>query len=487
MTPRPFLCIELLNTFSKKELDGLTHLISCPYFNTDTYAIKLLKALKKHVLGKEIFEHHLQVKVYIEVFVGLPVPKKSLEKKQRSLLNAKMSILIRLAEQFLSIENMDDNEMYKYKLLYKTLLERKQFRLFNKRIKADKHTLNDDSMKDEIHHYKSYQMERSMLNYLHQNGKLPVEDNLNDIIYHLDIYYLLNKQILYNTALSLRHTSSEKEHDFDAIKSTISPLLNLPQYANHPIAMLFNANTELLETSNRDTYLRLLDLLDTYASITPPHLLRSFYATANVYCASQIGFGHLEYIKDAFDLYKIMHEKNLLIDNNFISIREIKNMITVACRVGKFDWAKQVLEHYRSFIQPTIRESAYQFNLGVIAFHQRDYETAHDKFIQVDKINTTYDINVRVLILKCLYEKETEYSDATIQAFNTTKKFFKNHKSLTKKRKNGYTNFIQILIYLYAFKHNVGKMTLERIKQKLEAMEIISDKGWLLEKISELE
>jgi len=118
MKPRQFLCIKLLNTFSEKELEGLNDIISCRYFNTDRYVSKLLAALKKYVLGKEIFEHDLQIKVYSAVFTDLPIPYETLEKKERSLLNAKMSILIRLAEQFLVIGNINNNKLKKHELTF---------------------------------------------------------------------------------------------------------------------------------------------------------------------------------------------------------------------------------------------------------------------------------------------------------------------------------------------------------------------------------
>jgi len=93
-----------------------------------------------------------------------------------------------------------------------------------------------------------------------------------------------------------------------------------------------------------------------------------------------------------------------------------------------------------------------------------------------------------VLILKCLYEKETEYSEYTMQAFRSAERFFKNHQSITPKSKRGYKNFIQILIALYRTRHNINKNStdIERIKDKLNSQKVNSDKRWLLEKIKEL-
>lgn len=486
---KQFICLDLLNTFTPKELKGLKDLLSCRYFNTDKCVEELLHSLSKNVLGKDDFTSKMQIKVYHDICEGSSFNDGGLEKEQKNYLNAKMSILTRLTEQFLVIENIKNDELQKHDLLYDTLLERRQIRLFEKRMKTDDKTLDKQEKKDELYHFRKYSIEKKRLDCLHQTGQLVTEDNLPEIVTQLDTYYLLNKLSLYNTALSLQYVSSKKQYDWDRFKVGITALMELPQYAEHPIAELFDTCIKLLEMRDNNAYLKLLRLLDEHTERVPTYLLKSFYATANVYCVGQIVAGYLEYSEKMFDLYKIMHEKNLFIEDNFIQIGEIKNMITVACRVEKYEWAREVLNHYKKFIRMEVRKSVYHFNLGAIAFYQKDYETAHDKFIQVDRIDTTYDINTRVLILKCLYEKETEYNEYTMTAFRSAGRFFKNHQSITPKSKRGYKNFIQILIALYRFCHNVNQTqaNIERIKNKLNAQSVNIDKRWLLQKISELE
>jgi len=488
MKQRQFLCIDLLNTFSEKELEGLKDIVTCKYFNTDRYISGLLRSLNKHVLGKNAFIPKLQVKVYSEIFPDLPAPKNGLEKKQRSHLNAKMSILTRLAEQFLVTENINNNELQKNELLYDSLLKRRQVRLFEKHMKGDNQTLDEQQKIDELYHYRRYTIERKEMDYLHQTGRLVTEDNLPKIVSELDTYYLLNKLSLYSTALSLQHVSSKKQYNRDEFKAGTDELMNQPRYAQHPIAQLFAACITLLETSDNEAYVKLLVLLDEHADIVPIYLLKSFYGTANVYCVGQIIFGHIEYQKKMFDLNKIMHDKNLFVEDNFIQIGQIKNMVTVACRVEEYNWAEEILEYYKRYIRGEIRDSVYHFNLGTIAFYKKDYDIAYDKFIQVDKINTVYDINTRMLIVKCLYEKETEYSEYTMQTFRSTERFFKDRTSLTTKSKKGYKNFILILIALYRICHNINAKPkdIERIKNKLNDQKVNSDKRWLLEKIEEL-
>lgn len=483
---RPFLCIELLNTFSEKEMTGLEQVISCSYFNTDQYVIKLLPALKKWVLGKAVFTADLQCRVYKQVFAHLPAPSHQLEKKQGSLLNMKMNSLMRLAEEFLSIETMKENKGFKHELLYPQLLERRQFWSFNRHTKKAKKEFDEQQAKGEKQYAEQYRTEQNIMDALYRNGKLMEQDNLPELVHNLDTYYLINRLSLHLTALSLQEVLRKRSYDMGSI-AYIKTLLNVPAYKSHPIIILYLANIRLFETESSESYTDLLALLNGHSASIPRDMLKDFYTICISYCVNQVKKGKLEYNRNVFELYKTMHDKNMLINENLISIAMLKNMVIIACREKEFLWAEQLIAYYRPFIRKSVRESVYQFSMGMLAFYQQDYELAHSRFILVEKINMAYDINVRTIILKCLYEKETTYSEPIMQSFRTAEKYFKNHKSLSAKRKKEYQNFIRIFINLYRIRHQASKMTVQRLRKKLEQQQANSDKQWLLEKIDELE
>lgn len=482
---RPFLCIELLSTFSEKELKGLKEILSCRYFNTDVHVIKLLEILRKRILNKRIFSSDLQLDVYQRVFADLPKPKGGLNKNQKSLLNAKLNALTRLAEQFLVCEVLKKDEVHKSELLYPELLERKQLMLFNRHINKNKKQLHDLSAKDVLQYEQLYKIENNILSSIYRNGQLLAKDNVSDANRSLDIYYLLNKLSLHTTAVSLLQSSDKKTYDFSSMEAA-NRLLDISEYAQHPLIMLYQANIKLSETQDNEVYNNLLNLLDKYVEVVPVHLLRSYYFLAINYCISKVWTDRLKYTKEIFDLFVIMHNRNLLIDSNFISVSAFKHLITVSCQVGEFEWAENIIEYYRPFVRKEVRASVCHFLYGVIAFYRKNYETAHDNFIQVDKVNLIYDINTRVLVLKCLYEKEKAYNEYTMTAFRSAESFFKLNKQLPKKNKKGYVNFIKILMTLYRIRHHEKSRTLEWAAGQLEQQEFNSDKRWLLEKIEEL-
>lgn len=482
---RPLLCINLLATFSKKEIENLTALISCHYFNTDKHVIKLLEVLKKTVLHKQTHTERVECSVFQKVFNELPRPKHTLDIKQKRLLNVKMNALLRLAEQFLSIEAIRTNDIHKCELLYPTLINRDQYLLFNRHITKDKKQLNKKVVKGREEYLQSQRIEETILDYLNRTERLIKEDNLSDLTYNLDLSYLLNRLNIHVIALSRKRISPKKENDFSSIEK-LNELMELSQYAKHPLIILYRSSIQLIETQDDEAYSCLVDLLEEYSDITPREMLKIFFEVAINFCVAKIWTDREHYLQKMFNLYNAMHLKNLLIENGFIAVNWLKNMIGVGCFAREFEWAEKMIQYYRPYINKEVRDSVCHFNYGAIAFHQKDYETAHSKFILVDKVNLNYDINARVLILKCLYEMEKEYNEYTMTAFRSIDSFFKLNKELPQNSKKGYQNFIKTLRALYRIRYGVGSRTREWVKEQLKRQTVNSDKNWLLEKIEEL-
>jgi len=481
---KPILCLELLKTFSKKEMENLSHLVNCRYFNTDKYVVELLNVLGKYNLEKVEPDDDFQCIIYRKIFPHLPKPNNKLTKNQGSQLNRKMNDLMRLAEQFLINEELKENHACKNELLYPPLLRRKQFLSFNRHINREEKNLKGELIKDERYYARRLQMELNCLDYLSYSNKLREEDNLSATMHNLDTHYLLHKLSLHMAAWSIKATTN-KEYDF--IENPTQKLPDLSKFEDTPMLFLYAAGIELAKTKSTGAYQSLLNLLEMYYAVIPAPELRNFYTIVVGFCISKINSGASGFERKMFEIYKTMHEKDLLIEDGFISIGILKNAVTASCKVGEFEWAEKFIETCEKHILSPVRESICQFNYGTIAFLRKDFEAAHDRFIQVDKIDMFYDINVRVLILKCLYEKEKSYNEATEQAFRTIERFFKNHQSLTGQRKKAYKNFIQILINLYRIRHKEGKRTLAWLKTQLAQQQVNSDKRWLLEKIEELE
>lgn len=480
---RQSLCIDLLNAFSEKEIEGLNHFIKCRYFNTDRYVVTLLDTLKREVVGRREFNNKIRCSVYQKVFPD-PVVLGRLSQPQKKRLSAKLNALTRLAEQFLAIEGLEEKEIYYNDLLSQKLMDKKQYQLFNRHINKVCKRLEAEPKKNIIDYEHQYKIEANQLNYLHRSGEILKRDNLPELIQNLDVHYLLSKLSLNITLLSYE-AITPRVYDSSSMEA-MSALLNLPQYDKHPFILIYRVTIDLVKNRKEAAYRKLLELLDYHAVSIPREELKGVYITVTNFCVQQIRKGQFDY-RELFELYRMMDEKNLFIEGGLMSEIKLKNITVAACRVGEFEWAESIVEKYQPFIKKQVKEPVFRFNMGVIAFYQNDYKTAIHHFIRVENVNLNYDINCRVMMMKSYYEIDKDYDERTMQIFRSTEKFFNENKALTPKAKKGYKNFIRTLINLYRIRHMATKMKLKSIKTKLEQQEVNSDKFWLLEKIGALE
>ncbi len=482
MTP---ILIEFIRNFSVNEIKKFDRFVESPYFNTDKSLIKLYKLLKKYAIDKEQLSSELRLSLYQKIFPNDTVSANQLNTKQKGVLDATMGKLTALVKKFLTVEVLEENKIYYNMLLCGKLAEKTHFRALERSLKKEQKQLKEQQQRGIDYHFYEYQLEMARLNLLYKRGALIKEDNLPELVHSFDLHYLIQKLDFQLTALSLAGVSDKKQYDFRVFNAAQS-LLELEQYASHPLIQVYKAAIDMMQTREHPAYDRLLDLLNLFEVQIPSNNLIDFYKIASTFCARRIREGKPEYHRYMFDLYKIMEKKDLLREGDFIPISKLKNIISISCHVGEFDWALEVLEMCKPFIRKPVRESVYQFNMGAIAFYRKNYRQAISHFIRVDKIDTNYDVNCRMQILKSYYELDDDYDERTMQQFRSTKRFIRENKSLKINGKQGWENFVSAAGNLYKVRHRYGKVTVERVQQQIDNFKSINDKRWLLEKMEEL-
>jgi len=481
---RPTLCVDLLNTFTVKELNGFQEFLTCSYFNTDKLVIQLFKALQKHVIQQHFFNATLQCRVYEVVFKKLAAEKINLSIAQKTQLNRKLSLLLRLAEEFIAINNLRDNKYSNIDYLYPELLKRKQHSLYKRHFKKEESKFELTKLKD-INYYDNQSKFYGLhLDYLHIIQKMEKEGNIDKYIYLTDLTFLIKRLSIQATVLSLNRYSAS---NIDSkMYKALDDLLDLPVYASNSLVKLHQTSIDLIGNMDNQSFENLLNFIKNEYPSIPNADLSSLYFIGLNYCSSKIRMGNFEFYKRSFNLYLDMHIKNLLLNENFINSTSYTNIITACCRAQQFGWAKKLCEIYSQHLIKKIAKSVYNYNLGLIEFFQKEYETAHTHFLLTQKTNTIIDFNVRLYILQCLFESRKDFSFQFSQSIKSTKEFFKNQTTLPPQWKKSYLNFLQILMDLYNYIYKKRESSIFKIEEQLLKMEVVSFKIWLLEKINEL-
>ncbi len=476
------ILLSLLDTYSEQEMQGLKQFIACDYFNKDKSLLLLLEGLQQCMAARLPLDATQRRKLFCDLFPERKAKQDMLSTKENNLLNARMSLLTRLAEQFLVIQSLQNREAYQCELLYENLLERNQFRLLQRHLRKAEKKMQQGEQNSLSFHTLAMKVKNTELHFLHKTDQLDQQATIGAVVHHLDIAYLLQKLNLYLTALTMAEFAPDQSFD-RKIFDTVNEMLQIATYANHPVIRIYRTAFRMLETDDTDAYSELLQLLQKHHTSIPVRDVKDLYNTVSNFCIRQIVRGQSQYRRKLFELYLILDAKNLLLEKGFMPLKRMKNFMALCGQLREFEVALQVIKKYRPYLQQEVKHSVCSFCYGAIAFYQKNYDAALKNLHKVKKINPAYDVDCKMLILKTFYHIDKDYNEATIQYYKGAQKFIMAYKGLPTERKKAYHNFIRILINLYRLKHGTGKITFQRIKEKLKQLKLISDRKWLVEQL----
>jgi len=471
--------IQILNTFSNKEWREFSKFVASPYFNTDKHCIRLLEILKKEFAKKDGFQLS---RTRLEKLFSKNNPADA------SLLNVKLSLLTRLAEQFFAHQKLKSDNLLSNHLLLEDLFDRGLRSHFEKIYR--KTTQNDFlKIKEGGNFYlRKYMLEDDFFRYIIACDKKTYvsNENLQNVSDTLDVMYLIIKtELHYSMKMSERVFGSN--YDFASFKF-LDDLLKVPRLSEYPVIQIYHAAYQLNQPqSNIKHFDHLLELLETYASIMDSSPQRILYILLGNYCVTKLSEGFSEYLDKMYCVYRQMEETGLLIEGKWADIRTLQNLIIIALKVNEFERADHIIEKYKDKVEPTIRMCTYNYFRAIYNFSIKDYDSTLHYLSRVHTIDYEFNMNIKLYTLQSYYEKDTEYSHHTEQVLRSFKAFFRQSKMFANDIKESYINFASVVNSLYRIKHREGKETIGDVLKKIEQYDFLTNRGWLLEKIEELQ
>lgn len=489
MQKRIKLSIEMLKSFSTKELRGFAVFVESRYFNPDKDLEILLKKLVYYCCkNKRDFSEEVELKVYNSVY---SVKLKKISKEQRDALNKKLNKLLRLSELFLMNETLKEKEHLKNELLIPELIKRRQNLLFERILTKESKELDTIKQKGIDYHKRQHRLQEGIqkYNYIENLDK----DNYSKLDYHLDICFLIEKLSHHLTKLVLSKWYPDRKFDFSQFMA-VESFVNLPQYKKHPIIKIYLLSIQLVKNEKFKTYKFLFDELKQHIEVIPGEFLKPFYTILSNYCNKQIRKGSLKYNKHALDIYKHMHEHNLLLKDNAIRVGLIKNIVTLSCYAQDFIFANEILKTYIKYIKLSLKNCILCFNKAIISFHQCHFNQTLKYLNQVVKIDKMHNLIRKIYLLKCFYEIDKNYEREIEQEPENLRIYLVRTEGFSSYIKDSIKNFIAIYKTLYNLKCKLNTHSkkeilqdLIQIKEKMNSFDFIGEKYWIEEKIGEIE
>lgn len=463
----------LLKSISTKELKELDTFIRSPYFNTNEKLVEVFQHLKKDYpdFKNQSDKEALYRKIHPD-------------KKFRDLhLRQYFSALTSLVEEFLAIRKFErEKTLYRHALL-EEMIDRNTERLFN-------HTLlkTDDKSKseDDAFYLSQFQLEdlrnKFLVNTAQQQNRFAAQPDTAKAMRLLDTFYIIRKLKFACSELNYKTIAAvEKE---SILMDEILELLEMKDYSDTPAIDLYHKILRTLtEPENEENFASLLQTLKAKAHLFPQTEAREMYIYAQNFCIRQINKGKTKFLNEILDIYRILLEREIILEKGILSPWDYKNIVVTALRLNEFQWTENFINAYKSKLPEAERENAYTYNLAKFYFYKKDYSKVLQLLQDVEYSDVFYSLDSKSMLLKTYYElNEMDSLDSMLDSF---KIYLLRNKSLSEHHVKTYKNLLRITHKLSRLISS-DKKKIALLETEIEQTKPLADVGWLREKILEL-
>lgn len=468
----------ILEHFDKYEQNHCRKYISSPYFNKDKTLLNLFNYLTsdidKHKSNGHAKNELSKEKVWSKLKTGREYDDVRFRKY--------CSDLLKLVEGFLAQKVFEEKELSKANLLMEAVKRKKLVKLYKSTLRTARRLSDQLPYRSAPFYYHQYEIENNYYRLTQFEIKRSDKSNEEEISRNLDYFYLAEKLRLYCSVLSRQNVSS---HTYElAFADKIIALVEQNNFDDIPPIAIYYQIFLVQTNSSEEHYFKFKELLEKYVLLFPPNEGYIIYTYALNYCIHKVNKGNQKFSEELFSIYRTGIENEILLEDGNLSPWHFQNIIMSALRLGKYEWAKQFVEDYQQKLPESFRENAYTYSLAQVYFYQKK----HDKVIQllqeVEYEDVSYNLRSKAMLIATYYE--TDELEPLYSLFESFRAYLNRHKDIPPQRRNNYSNLIKFTKKLTKMLPR-DKKSLEKLKQEIRSTKNIASKGWLIEKIAELE
>lgn len=459
--------------------------VRSPFHNESEKMIKLYDFIKKYfpdLTDKNFTKEN--------IYNGLYGNVKYEDKKMRD----RCSDMLKLAEEYLAIKHLKDDEFTFKRFSLIELLDRKLEVHFDKKYKEIKKIITDSKMADNEGSFFDEHLLSIAYNmfyqYKHPMGKR--NNFFNGVSEELELlfkYFSIQVMRYYAFANHLKgFINIDFNYDFyDAVMDYVEkkdlrryPLIDALWY----ILKIHDDNRkdEKLYEGLKNLYNKNYKLFIEKDRIMILTELYNFSWTKSIIPGSR-------FIKERFEIIKLQIEHDVYAkQDGWMQREQYTTVIKAASVVKEFDWVEKFIDNYTIKVVPEFREDAYLWAKAFLYYSQEKYEAALNIIGKTKNGDYIFYVNIKTLLIKILFElNEYERIFTTIDSF---KHFLNSNTFIPDHIKERTLNFLN-----FAYRITMMNINNEKDEYKISKLadEInncpkneLSDYNWLLEKITKL-
>lgn len=452
-----------LKILRAEEVKQFQSLIQAGYFHQNEACQQLLL----HLLS--FWPNYQQVELEKTQVWATLFPNVPFEDKQWRYL---CSDAVRLIESFWTIEQLFQSGALPDLLLHEALSEKKldkNFQEVNRRLEAR-------FAKTQAHDVLYLKERLHWLNTNEQAFQRSRQRRFDLTLQHssdgLDAYYFLQK-LQYACVMLDRQAILQGEYDTGISSEWLQHLLSRNFFGEPLIQLHYVILKALQEEENEEHFLTLRQTI--LAEEGQGGTLRDVYLFAINYCARKIRQGKGQYVQEALTLYYHGLDHGVLLEGKEISPWTFTNVVKLSLRLQKFEEIESFIERYAERLPANLRTDALAFNQAELYYYTGRIEAAQTLLNQVSYSDLNYYLGARVLLAKLYYEADSIKPLLSLLAAFTI--FLKRNRQISGALKQTYLNFCELLFQIIRRKPE----QMEALREKVQAVQLLTDRGWLLE------
>jgi hypothetical protein len=322
-----------------------------------------------------------------------------------------------------------------------------------------------------------YELSRLRLQHDSQNLSRKQPLDFNRVVESLDSWYIASKLKHACEIINARNVLS-----VDAELRLINEVRNLADnspFNNEPAVIAYRLIYDSLTQPDQESVIdELQQFMREKGWKFPFAEQRELFQYMKNYCIKKLNTGKTEYTQKLFSIYQLTLDNVAFLEDEPLSPFEFKNMVTIALRLGEFEWVNKFIPSHLKYLQKEYRLNAETYNLGNYHFFCKDYKATLRLFQQVEFTDVFYALDVRSILLKIYFEQHDE--DLFYYQASSFRTFLSRHKQVSSYQRTIYRNFIRFAALILKAEGDPQK--LNSIAEEMEKVKQVADIRWLREK-----
>lgn len=483
--------IELLKTFSEKEMMKLFKFLHSPYFNNSKRIIALYQVLKK-------FYPDFDKKNLSREYIFKSVFKNAVYND--STFRNLMSDLLQLTLKFLMVENIVKKEIESTFYVTQDLFSRGNIDLFKLKMNFINQSLNEISNYDSDYFHNKYRAETDHFyvnlltnKVLKKQIVIKESEKLLDGLVSFSNYFALESLKHNDNLLNYSRTYNIKSN-INKVNQFLEILNfeNLIKYIREnsskdiPIVELYYNLLKASANFEEDKYyFRLKESVFKCSEQLGLNDNNFLHSRMIDYCVKKINLGihsSFDLNEEIFQLYQIYvkNEYYKTLSSTNLPFDAYRNVLLNCITTKKLKEMEEFIIEYSKKLLPKHIDSVVNYSYALLYFEKGLFNKAMIFLNKIKFDQFVYKIDMKNLQLKLAFE--LEHYESAISIIDTYKHFLKNNTLISESRKIMHNNFLNFTNKLIQYKFGSTKVYLPLIKDQLEKSKDVFDKGWLIEK-----